>query len=159
MVFFKIAGALMLAVSGIGGAWWLNQSANATLGQIECWLALLRYVRMQVDCFALPASEILARCDRALLRGCGYGASEPPRDFGEMLGRCAIRDGESAALLHSFAEEFGKSYREEQSRGCDYYFSLLDGRREALSSRMPTQRRIRSALCISGALAMVILLI
>ena len=159
MVFFKIAGALMLAGSGIGGAYWLNRSASVTLGQVECWLTLLRYVRMQVDCFALPVSEILGRCDAALLRGCGYTADEPPEDFGQMLARCSIRDGESAALLRSFSEEFGKSYREEQSRGCEYYFSLLNGRRETLAARMPTQRRIRSALCISGALALVILLI
>ena len=83
----------------------------------------------------------------------------PPRSFEALLTFCAIRDGETEQLIRSFAEEFGKSYREEQSRGCDYYFSLLDARREGLVSQLPAKKRINSALCVSGALALVILLI
>jgi len=159
MGFYRIAGALILAVSGIGGAYWLNQSATASLRQVEAWLALLRYVKTQVECFSLPVSEILRRADPQLLRGCGYMGTMPPRSFEALLTFCAIRDGETEQLIRSFAEEFGKSYREEQSRGCDYYFSLLDARREGLVSQLPAKKRINSALCVSGALALVILLI
>lgn len=159
MGFYRIAGALILAISGVAGAYWMNQSATETLRQVESWLGLLRYVKAQVDCFALPVSVILSRADADLLRGCGYGESRTPENFDELLGHCSIRDGETGNILRGFADEFGKSYREEQSRGCDYYFSLLDERREALLSQLPVKKKINSALCISSALAIVILLI
>ena len=159
MGWIRLVGALLLALSGFAGARWMNRGATETLGQVEGWLGLLRYARTQVDCFALPVSVILSRADASLLRRCGYGGAAAPESFEALLRQCAIRDGETARLLQGFAEEFGRSYREEQSRGCDYYVSLLDERREALLAQLPARKRINSALCISGALAILILLI
>ena len=159
MVFCRIAGALILALSGVLGARWMNQSMAEALSQVEGWLALLRYVRMQVDCFALPMPVILARADPELLRRCGYREGSPPQSFGALLASCEIRDGTCAELVRGFSEEFGKSYREEQSRGCEYYEVLLDERREALLSQLPARKKVNATLWVSGALAIVILLI
>jgi hypothetical protein len=137
----------------------MNRSAAECLSQVEGWLALLRYTRMQVECFALPMSVILRRVDVGILRRCGYGGASPPESFEELWAECAIRDGVCAEWMRDFSREFGKSYREEQGRGCEYYETLLEQRRDALISELPAKKKIHSALWVSGALAVVILLI
>ncbi len=159
MEFFKIVGALLLAVSGTWGAYTMNQRAAHTLKQAEGWLSLLRFIRTQVDCFALPIPQILSRVDHARLLCCGYEGQTPPRSLEELFLRCTIRDGEVERIAKSFVGEFGKGYREEQLRSCEYYCELLAARRDALAAQLPARRRVTSTLWISGALAVVILLI
>ena len=159
MIAYRIVGALLLALSGGWGAYLMNQRITLTLRQTEAWLALLRYVKTQVDCFALPGTRILKGVDPALLRACGYEAESPPDSFLALLGGCGIRDRESERILSAFAREFGRSYREEQTKGCAYYCELLAARRDALAEGLPARKKVNSTLWISGALAMVILLI
>ena len=159
MVFCRIAGALIVVGSGVLGACFMNRSAAERLSQVEAWLSLLRYTRMQVDCFALPMSVILRRADTELLRRCGYGGESNPESFDALWSGCVIHDGACAEWMRDFSREFGKSYREEQSRGCEYYEALLEQRRETLISELPMKKKVHSALWISGALAVVILLI
>lgn len=159
MIFCRIAGALILVGSGVLGALFMNRSAAERLSQVEGWLSLLRYTRMQVDCYALPMSVILKRADAALLRRCGYGGETNPESFEILWESCVICDSACAEWMRDFSREFGKSYREEQSRGCEYYEALLEQRREALVCELPIKKKVHSALWISGALAVVILLI
>ena len=159
MIFYRIAGALILVGSGVMGAYWMNRSASERLSQVEGWLSLLRYARTQVDCFALPMSVILKRADAELLRQCGYVGASVPESFEALWSGCVIRDGACAEWMRNFSREFGKSYRGEQSRGCEYYESLLEQRREVLLSELPVKKKVHSALWISGALAVVILLV
>ena len=156
---YRLVGAILLALSGFFGAYLANQKATYALRQAEGWLALLRYVKSQVDCFALPMGRILEGCERSVLRECGYGEEKRPEDLEELLAHSAIRDGETERIVRGFAREFGKSYREEQTKGCAYYCELLSERREALASQLPTRKKMNSTLWISGALAVVILLI
>lgn len=153
----KLAGAFLLAGSGIVGAKWLNRRASQTLFQIERQLAFLRYVNGQVACFSLPASAILARCDPTLLRDCGYTGEKVPRNFGEFFRGCRLRDEDVREILSDFCEEFGKHYREEQLRRCEYVMARLEERRAALASRLPTRKKLNNTLCISGTLAMILL--
>ncbi len=159
MLFYKIVGALVLVLSGVGGAYYMNQSANAALAQIEGWIAFLRYVRMQVECFSLPISDILKRCDPALLLACGYEDETTPKTPEELLSGVTIRDGASEGILRGFFDEFGKGYREEQVRSCDYHATLLGERREALAARLPERKKLHTTLCVAGALAVVVLLL
>ena len=118
MEWYKLLGALLLSVSGGFGAYLANQRATATLRQTQAFEELLRYIRGQVDCFALPVSRILAECSPSLLLACGYRAEGVPEDLDTLLDGCVIRDEETARILESFARTFGKSYREEQTKGC-----------------------------------------
>ena len=158
MEWYRLVGALLLGVSGVSGAYWLNRSSSAVLAQMEQWQTLLRYVKLQVDCFSLPASTILSRCDPALLRACGYERPGAPKSFEELLSGCYIRDAKAGEILRGFAAEFGKSYREEQLRGCEYYLTLLGQRRDAVAAQLPGKKKLNATLCVSGALAVVILL-
>ena len=159
MIFCRIAGVFLLVGSGIFGARFMNRSAAERLWQVEAWLSLLRYTRMQVDCFALPMSEILRRADADVLRACGYEEKLCPESFEALWSGCVIRDGECAEWMRCFSLEFGKGYREEQRRGCEYYEALLEQKREALSADLPMRKKVHSALWVSGALAAVILFI
>ncbi len=159
MIAYKLMGVILLVGSGIGSAYWLNRSMSACLSQMEGFLGLLRHIRVKVECSSLPIASILATADGELLRQCGYEGEMPPTELGELLAGCRIQDGEAGRLLAGFAAEFGRGYREEQIRECDYYFSLLEQRRQELSLALPFKKRRNSALCISGALAAVILLL
>ena len=159
MEWLKAVGALILALSGIGGAAWLNRSASSVLVQIEGWQRLLRFIKLQIDCFSLPVSVILERCDRATLRACGYVSDLPARGLGELWERCSVQDEQTREIVRGFVSEFGKGYREEQLRSCDYYLSLLEQRRGTVAAQLPGKKKRNATLCVSGALAVVILLI
>ncbi len=159
MAFYRMVGALILAISGGVGAYLMNRSASAALTQVEGWISFLRYVKLQVECFSLPISVILKRCDPNIFRGCGYFLDVPPENLEELVQRCSVRDETNREIIDGFAKDFGKSYREEQIRRCEYYLSLLEARRNFLVTQLPMKKKLNSTLCIAGALAIVILLI
>ena len=155
----KLLGVLFLTGSGIGGSVFLCRRATVSLSQVEGLLSLIRIIRLQVECFAMPLSSILARCDEGLLRQCGYQGDGLPLNFSDLLRECQIADSAAAEILCSFGEEFGRGYREEQARNCEYALGLLEERRVALSQRLPVQKKLYSTLCVSGALALMIILL
>ncbi|MBQ9086933.1 MAG: hypothetical protein IJY47_07075 [Clostridia bacterium] len=157
MSVLKLLGVLLLTGSGIGGACWLSGRASIALSQVEGLLSLLRLIQLQVECFAMPASSILARCDRKLLRQCGYRGNDIPTDFRDFARQCEIADPTAAEIFRTFAEEFGRGYREEQARGCEYSSGLLEERRAVLAEQLPMRKKLYSTLCVSGAVALMIL--
>lgn len=159
MQFYKIAGALILAFSGFGGAYMLNTAASLKASQTEALISFLRFVRAQIECFAMPAAEIILRCDKKLLEDCGFSVSEKDASFEDLIRGLSLSDGETREIIESFLRGFGKSYREEQIKECDYYIELLSERRQKIFEELPNKKRVNSALCISSALAAVILLL
>ncbi len=159
MLFYRIIGAVMLVLSGVAGAYYMNRAASAALAQVEAHVSFLRYVRLQVECFALPISEILRKCDRELLLGCGYRRDLVPKNLADFLAGIEHWDPECEGIMRSFSVEFGKGYRDEQVRSCEYHAELLEARREALSARLPERKKLYSTLCVTGALAVVIILL
>ena len=157
MHFYKIAGAMILVLSGCAGAWFMNSAASRSLSQTEAFISFLRFVRIQIECFAMPAGEIILRCDRTLLEECGLRGEPLPTTLDELVGRCAVRDSEVGEVLRGFASSFGKGYRDEQLRECDYYLGLLCDRRQKMSEELPRKKKLNSTLCICWALALVIL--
>ncbi|MBO5416452.1 MAG: stage III sporulation protein AB [Clostridia bacterium] len=158
MFFYRIAGALILSFSGFGAAFMINSRLSRTLRQTEGLIALLRFIRSQVECFALPAARIIAVCDDELLRSCGFEGGEPPSDFCALFESFSISDAEVAHLMRGFSASFGRCYREEQIKECDYYIDLLRDRRERLAETIPSKKKVNSTLCVSSAIALIILL-
>ena len=153
----RLLGVCLLVGSSVGGSIFLCTRATRRLSQVEGFLSLVRLIRLQVECFAMPLSTILARVDEKLLRQCGYGGRLPVEDLSALLDGCRIEDREAEEILRGFGEEFGRGYREEQVRGCEYTQSLLEERRLALAQRLPIQKKLYATLCLSGAIALVIL--
>ena len=159
MLLYSLAGAVVILACGIETARRLNAKISKEENRIEKYITLLRYIRSQIDCFALPICDILGRADRELLLSCGWSGDTPPRSLEEMLGEASLEDNASQSVLLEFCRDFGKSYLDEQVRRCDHYISFLEERREAINKDLPRKKKLNSTLCISGALAVIILLI
>lgn len=159
MIFCKIAGALILLISGALWAAHLNAALERTRAQaceIEEWL---RFVRGQIECFAMPIGDILSLSGLDELHLCGYIPDVIPRDFQCFLDNAEICDGEIREALSALSQSFGGCYREEQLKACDRSIEAVSHRREAISSDMPKRKKLNATLCISAALAIAILLV
>ena len=159
MSLLRIAGAAVVVVSGVYAAALFNSGTRQTLRQTEAFISLLRFIRSQIECFALPLPRALARCPAELLRGCGYDSDEAPSSAEQLMRGCNISDDNVRRGLERFFSEVGRGYRKEQLSLCDYCISLLEERRAYMSSQLPMKMKVNSALSVAGAVAVVILLI
>ncbi len=165
-LYAELAGALLILISGISISIEINRIDEKNLRQTEAFIALLRHIRKQIDCFCTPIGEILASCDERILMDCGCTAEYAKglgndNAFASLLIGCPEYDrGEGLfEILRSFESELGKSYRGEQLRICDYYISLLLSRSAAIASELPKKKRFTRTLCISISLLAIIILL
>ena len=149
----------MVTLCGMAGAYLLNRADSAALSQTEGIISWVRHVHSQIECFSMPLHDVLCRCPEDIYRSCGYQGEDIPGSMEELLKGCEFCDSETAKHLSRFCSDIGKGYRDEQLVLCDYTVSLLEERRRALSEQLPSRKKRNSALCMSGALAVVILLI
>ena len=142
------AGALLFLGVLLGLAF--SGFEKRRLLQAEGFLSLLRYIRLQIDCFSLPLGKILATVEEKTLADCG--AVGRPRDFEELLsGTSLYLSEEICRLLFELSARLGGSYREEQLRCCDYYIARLSPYCDSLRADLP--RREKMALFLPPALA------
>lgn len=159
MLWLKGIGALILCGSGLWGARLLNRRAEAALRQATGFSALLRMMKLRVDCYAQALPEILASCEMPLLSECGYRSDVRPLTLEALLAACAVCDAASVAAMREFASEFGRGYREEQVRACAYTLDRLEARRASLETALPSEKKRNTTLCLSAALGIAILLL
>lgn len=161
MLLCKLLGALLVALAGVLGAIRLNRAAEGRIDEVEGWIALLRLTKTEIDCFSLPQSEILARCDGAILRRIGWEGETPPADFASLeavLDRCGLSpEGERIARI--FLGEIGRGYRREQLRICDYGIGLFTAERDRLLAELPKRRQRNAVLSMTLSLGAVVLLL
>lgn len=153
----KLIGSLLLVTTGIFLAFMICQYHRRRLQTIDGILAMIFYIKGQVDCYARTLKEILSTLPPEICRDCncltGVGS------FEEMIGECRIYlDEESLRLFTAFAAEFGSTFREEQVRRCEHYISLFNARREQIAVRTQAESRVGSAVCICMSLCLMILL-
>lgn len=122
-------------------------------------IRFIRYVRNQVDFYAMPASQILEDCDDELFWGCGLYNIPKELSFEILASECDIYDKESEKIARDFFCGFGSCYREEQVRECERCISMLEGRRKELFEELPKKKKINNTVCIASALCLGILLI
>lgn len=161
MLFCKLLGALLVTAMGVYGAVLLNRLADRRIDGVEAWIALLRLTKNQIDCFSLPQTEILARCDPHLLARIGWEGELPPTDFAalaEGLPMTAL-SMEGERIARSFLEEIGKGYRAEQLRTCDYGIGLFTAERDRLLAELPKKRQRNAVLSMALSLGAVVLLL
>ncbi len=148
----------ILALGGAFCGFIMNQSEVAKCEQSDALIRFLRYVKNQVDCYALPSDEILSLCDSSLLEACGFYNCSSPCSFERLALDCEIYDGECARLVREFLCGFGKSYREEQLKECERYISSLEKRRDHLFSELPKKKKVNGVICIASALCVGLML-
>lgn len=153
----KIIGSVLLAASGVCASVSLCRYCRRRLDTLDGFIALIFYIKGQVECYARPIGEIIASLSPEILRdlNCPTGASS----IEELVSESRIYlDREGLRLVSAFSQEFGSVFREEQSRRCDYYIALLSERRARLSERLLPEMRAGSAVCICSSLCLLILL-
>lgn len=153
----KVAGAvLVLFCVLLWGVLHILQE-RAQRARAEGFLALLRYIRVQIDCFSMPVGDILASADAALLAACG-AKDVPPADFGALL---SLGEGdltpEVYETLAAFDRELGTRLRDEQLRLCDRSITQLARLCEAARTDAP--RREKLLLLLPPALAGIVILL
>ena len=159
MQFYTVVGAVIIAACGLESARRLNCEAHTDISMIEAYLSLLRYIRAQIDCYALPIGDIFDKCDRERLSSCGWREQFSPRGFDELFLCSNINDKTARDVILEFSSDFGQNYREEQLKRCDFCISALEARRDELSLRLSDKKKLNFALCLSASLAVIILLV
>ena len=153
----KLLGVCAIALSGLLGAYFLNSDAKERVRRIDGLIALVRHIKTEIECFALPIPKILERCPRELLLSCGYCRGSSPANMQELFEGTAVFDGSARTSLEALCQGLGRGYREEQLSLCESCERALEERRRQLSSSLASKIKMNSALCLGGALAAVIL--
>ena len=159
MQFYTVAGAILVVLCGLEGARRLNKSLEADLVCVDAYVCLFRYVRSQIDCYALPIGEIFERADAELLFACGWRREEAPRALDELFSCCFVSDKEAKSVISEFCSDFGRNYREEQLKRCDACITALERCRERLEGEAPDKKKLNLTLLLCASAALVILLI
>lgn len=165
---YKIIGSVVLLLAGgyISAA--MTRFERRRLRVLDGYISLIYYIKGQIDCYAMPLSDILARADPAIIAAClGLDSSEvlPPLPMnGEPPLPAMVKESrlylepESERLLTTLTGELGATYRAEQVARCDYYVAALTEERRKLNDTLPARLRATCTLCICCAIGAAVLL-
>ena len=157
MIWIKLAGCAAMAIAGIVGAVSLRVFHRRRLETLDGFIALLFYIKGQVDCFARPIGDIMYSLPPEILRQCNCPRGALTLE--DLIEESRIYlDVESQRLLGAFANEFGSIFREEQTKRCDYYVGALGEIRGRMNERSEGESRAGGALCLCVTLGIAILL-
>lgn len=159
MLFFKLLGGTSIFLSASMFYFEARKFEKAKLRQTDAFVSLLRYIKKQIECFSAPISTIIAQCDPKLLEECGINVKGKKEVFlSHLVQECVFYiDPEAIDVIKKFAHEFGKSYRDDQLKSCDYYISELTKYREKIVGELPKARKMRFAICFCISASIILL--
>ena len=153
----KLIGSAVVLISAVFFAVSHYKFQERKLRTLDGFIALIMYVKGQVDCYALPLREILSRLPAEIF--CDCNCPEGADSLDEIVLESSIYlEEEALRLCEAFASEFGSTFREEQLRRCDYYVSALVEQRKVLAEETFKRSRVGSALWICSSLGLLILI-
>ena len=153
----KLIGSVVVIASSISVAISHRIFQEKKLKTLDGFIALLMYIKGQVDCYALPLYEMLMGIPPEILCDCNSPMGVESLD--ELIGESRVYlEDESLRLLESFSLEFGSIFREEQLRRCDFYIEALVEERKRLSADVERRARVGGALSVCAMIGLVILL-
>ncbi len=170
ILLYKWLGTAFLLLAGGYLSVFFNRMERKRLMVLDGYISLIRYIKGQIDCFAMPVEDIMATADPLLLSACmgegnahvGYGTQPDMRVWlalPEMIGESHVYlEPESERLLKLFACELGQTYRAEQVMRCDYYIQALGEERRKLADTAPLRVRMNSVLCFCCVMGVAVLL-
>lgn len=157
-MWIKIIGGIIVMFGGYMIYRIMNRAEKKKLEQLDGIIALLRFIRLQIDCYLIPVREILRRCDKKILEKCG--ASGESEDFASLVMTLdPMPDKEIMGILRSYSGELGSSYRDEQLRSCDRYISMLTKYRDELAEEAKKKQKSSLAVCLCASAGLIILII
>ena len=152
-------GALMIIFSSVMVASHIAQGADSDVRAISAVRSIFEHTKNMIECYSLPAGEILCRLDRALFTDCGYMSATPPKSFEGLAQNASISDAETSDLLCSFAKDFGKGYRADELSRCSLYIEKARAREQKLMKESAKKKRVIFTVAICLSLAVIILVI
>ena len=164
MMLFKIVGSVFLLLAGGYVSVSVRRFERCRLRVLDGYVSLLYFIKGQIDCYAMPLQEIMARADPRMVADC-LGL-EP---WGEelrggvtlpaMISESRLYlEPECERLLMTFTGELGSVFRAEQVTRCDFYIQALTEERRKLCEAIPARMRTVSTLCLCCALGAAVLL-
>lgn len=152
----KLIGSVFLLSAGALAAHTTAGYEKQRLAVLDAWITLIDYIRVQIDCYLLPLSEILAEADKSLFRACMCPSPSPtPEELYQSS--LLYLSPDARRLISSFVREIGKSNREEQVRRCAYYVAGLENVRSRIAEELQGRIRVGCTLSLSTAMALTIL--
>lgn len=153
---FKIVGSVLLLCAGVLSGVFFAAFERRKCRQAEGFVALLRHIRLQIECFSLPIGKVLEHCDGQILMDCGVETATLTDLTALLSGTRLYLPEEICRMLSDFAAQLGGSYRAEQLRCCDYYLERLVPLCDRLRGELPKRERV--ALILPMAVAAIIVL-
>ena len=155
----KTLGIAALLLSGIGCSVLLSRELDERTRNVRALCKMLRFIKRMVDSFSMSARDILREAPRDLIAACGYPYEQAGPCLLDFAENCQISDVEARLIFFEFARSFGKNYRDEQVRECEYYIERMEERERVVSQRLPVQKKLVFALTLCLTLILAILLI
>ena len=165
MIVFKILGSTSILIAAAIFCLEAKKYESKKLRQAEGFISLLKHVKKQIECFSKPINDIIMECRPKMILDCGIdikliNGDQERNLLSALLKSCDFYiDTEAKETLERFADDFGRSYREDQLRSCDYYISELEKYKEKIRGEIPREQRIRLCLCLGLSLSAILLMI
>jgi len=158
MNYFKIFGAILILLCSTTLAIILCANEDKKHKRLCAYIDLLRYIKVQIDCYCATLEEIMRRCDGGLLAECG--CTVPVSDFSSLLRESDMcLDEKAVQLLYNFENEIGKGYKSSQIAVCDYYVNELCQLRDKSAAKLPSSKKVCAAVCICVGIMIIIILV
>ena len=159
----KLLGSLLLLCAGVWSSFMLARYERMRVSVLDGYMALIRLIRDEIDCFAKPLDRILDEADPAVVSACvgrgGHRHVPVVRDLGYMIRSSrAYLGAEAERLLHGFSEGIGKGFREGEVKRCDECLDALGEQRGRLFDSLPARLRTGCTLCVTVSLSAALLL-
>jgi hypothetical protein len=165
---WKAVGSLLLLLAGGYLSLAISHFERRRLRVLDGYISLIYYMKGQIDCYALPLSDILERADPAVLAAClGLEPREAlpaiPESGSAALSHMVEEsrlylEPESERLLRGLSGELGGTFRTEQVTRCQHYLDALTRERDRLNATLPARLRATCTLCLCVAVAVAVLL-
>lgn len=155
----KIIGSLIIIFSFAMIALNLTEKTDRAVRSVCALRKILELSKNMIECYSLPAGEILKRIERSLLFDCGYFKETPPEDFFAFVTNVDISDGEAREIMNNFAKDFGKSYRQDELSRCSLYLERMRSREQKLAKESAKKKKVIFTVALCSALALIILII
>ena len=154
----KVIGFILLIVGGWGISLCLVKDMKQNLLTWSACGDLIRFVRLQIDCFLCPQDRIFDTFTHPLLEQNGLlPALREGRGMEEAVK--GMVNEKLQELLLGFGRELGQGYREEQMRVCDFYLAQITEYKDYEAEQLSSKIKIKRTICMAGAMLIGLLLL
>lgn len=155
----KIIGALIIIFSSIMISLDLSEKIDTSMSTVRALRMLFEHTKNMIECYSLPASEILRQFDLSAFAVLGYSKNNLPQDFATLAQNTVIDDSEAREILIAFSSDFGKSYRQDELARCSLYLEKMRAREQKLVKDSAKRKKVIFTVALCAALAVVVLIV